>query len=174
MDLKFYPALSQAGQEIALRKMLELCDAEFVPPLSGRTSTTQGGFSGAEGSNVDAYLNGVLEQPGILAMEGEQIAAFLSYRENHCCEHISSDSFPNCYISTVIVHPNFRGQGLLRLFYETILQKYAHCGIYTRTWSTNAAQAHVLCRFGFAELCRIPDHRGPGIDTVYYVCPPKV
>lgn len=173
MELKFYPALSLAGEEDALRKMLELCDREFVPPLSGRTSTTQGGFIAADGTGVDAYLQAMLAQPGILALEEGRVAAFLSYRENYSCDHISADSFPNCYISTVIVHPDFRGKGILRLFYETILQKFSHCGIYTRTWSTNAAQEHVLARFGFAELCRIPDHRGPGIDTVYYAHLPK-
>jgi len=40
--------------------------------------------------------------------------------------------------------------------------------IATRTWSLNSAHIHILEKLGFALVKRLVDHRGPGIDTVYY------
>ena len=40
-----------------------------------------------------------------------------------------------------------------------------------RTWSTNAAQLRLMEKLGFTCVLRLPDDRGPGVDTVYYRLP---
>lgn len=168
MEFTFFSALSQANEETSLRTLLQLCDREFIPPLSGRSSTTQGELPSDATGDVEPYLQGVLEQPGILVRENGHAAAFLSYRENYTCDYISSDTIPNCYISTIIVHPSFRGRGIMGQLYDTMIAAFPSHSLFTRTWSTHTVHDHILRRRGFRELARIPHHRGPGIDTVYY------
>ena len=67
-----------------------------------------------------------------------------------------------------VVAPVARGQGLMKGFYREMIRLFPQCHIYTRTWSTNMAHIKILQGFGFEELKRIPNHRGQGIDTVYY------
>ena len=42
-----------------------------------------------------------------------------------------------------------------------------------RTWSTNAAQMHLMGKLGYVERARLVDDRGEGVDTVYYVHEPN-
>jgi len=55
--------------------------------------------------------------------------------------------------------------GMIRLYPERF--------ICTRTWHTNGAHIHILDTFGFREIARLKDHRGPGLDTVYFARSPK-
>ena len=84
------------------------------------------------------------------------------------CEQIGPETLPNLYASTCVVHPDYRGQGLMGRFYEAMIDSFPHCGIYTRTWAGNASHLRTLDKLGFRLICLLKDHRGPGIDTVYY------
>ena len=150
-----------------LLEILTQNDTAFVPPLSQRTGTTQTAFCGqANPSGVADYLNQMLTQQ-ILAvlMEGKPVG-FVSYIENK-----TDDGFPlpNLYISTLVLQPETRGMGITKKLYHHLFNElYPDRHIYTRTWSTNMAHIKILQGFGFEELKRIPNHRGQGIDTVYY------
>lgn len=54
------------------------------------------------------------------------------------------------------------------LYYETMIDLFPERGLYTRTWHTNYAHLKVLDKLGFSEIARLPNHRGPGMDTVYF------
>lgn len=153
--------------------MMELSDKDFVPPLSQRVSTTQQSLLGSgagDGGSVSAYLDEMIEQPILCAVEEEKLLEFISFKENYVTDGICEEDLPNIYLSTLVLHPDARGKGLTKKLYAHLFNElYADRNIFTRTWSTNVAHIKILSYFEFEELKRIKDHRGAGIDTVYYV-----
>lgn len=170
MELKLYEQVCDPDHLAQLQQLLQQADREFVPPLSARSSTTQQDLGSAESSEegIRAYFETMKTQPMVLALENGRVAGFMAFRFDHVCEYVGPETLPNLYASTSVVHPDFRGQGLMRRFYETMIAAYPQRGIYTRTWAANASHLHVLHKLGFQQLCCLKDHRGPGVDTVYY------
>lgn len=151
-------------------EMLRYSDREFVPPLSARSSTTQADLSG-EGTSADGvvpYFREMLKQQILGAFEDGVLLAFVSFRENYTNENISAIC-PNIYLSTLVMRPEARGKHLTVHMYEHLFYRlYPERNVYTRTWSTNMAHITILGKFGFRELCKLIDDRGPGVDTVYF------
>ena len=90
----------------------------------------------------------------------------MSFKKDHQSEEVTN--LPNLYASTCVVAPRARGQGLMEGFYREMLRLFPQCHIYTRTWHTNFAHLRVLEKLGFSLCARLENHRGPGLDTVYY------
>jgi ribosomal protein S18 acetylase RimI-like enzyme len=169
MIFKELTEIEKAKLHTAFEELLRLCDKEFVPPLSSRASTTQSELRPAqEHRGIEAYCAAMLEQEVLCALDGDKLLGFVSYRKDHTCDEISDDQFPNIYISTLIVSPCARGQGLTKQMYEIIFKKHSDRKIFTRTWSKNHAHIAILKKFGFREHIRKKNDRGDGIDTVYF------
>lgn len=156
-----------------LRKLLILCDSEFVPPLSNRSSTTQKDLSSSnaqssDSAGIDAYLQGLMEQELLCAIDEGKLAGFVSYRYDYACPEICEDTLPNIYVSTLIVSPDHRRKGLTTRMYSYLFDKFSDRRVFTRTWSENLAHIAILAKFGFVEHFRKKNDRGEGIDTVYY------
>ena len=158
--------------EIQTERLWELtclADREFVPPLSFRSGTVQKDLLHlAETGKPVAYFKELLGQKFFFSLaDTGEIIGFMSYRDNYSPD---DDISPGFYVSTVFICPEQRGKGLVKELYRAILGEAQQVGhsVLTRTWSSNDAHIRVLIRFGFAEVKRIPDGRGPGIDTVYY------
>lgn len=165
--------LSQTEQEIYYDQILEMlyeADGEFVPPLSARTSTTQSdlSFESVGSDGILLYFNELQKQRFMVAVEDGHLLGFVSYKENYTNAQIPEIQTPNIYISTLIVKPEARGRRLTQTMYESLFDAYKHCGIYTRTWSTNAAHINILGKFGFEKLSALKNDRGNGIDTIYF------
>lgn len=164
--------LNEQNKKDWQNQLFALCsnsDKEFIPPLSQRNSTTQGDLTGGGGNGIEAYCAEVLRQPILVCVEGKQLLGFVSFKENYIPEHIPNAKLPNIYVSTLILSPESRGRGLTKKLYAHLFaEQFPDRSIYTRTWSTNAAHLKILGDFGFVELLRIANHRGNGIDTVYY------
>ena len=64
-----------------------------------------------------------------------------------------------------------RTVGLLSFRPEYVCEALPGRPIALRTWSTNAAQLRLMEKLGFTCVLRLPDDRGPGVDTVYYRLP---
>jgi len=167
MELK---PVMQLTDENLLRQLYDLVvlgDKEFIPPLSHRASTTQQGLSAETTSHgVDAYFEELKKQCFILALEGERMAGFMSFKMDYVNDRIPQG--PNLYASTSVVHPDFRGQGLMTGFYKAMIAGFPTLPIYTRTWHTNVPHLKVLEKLGFRLLCLLENDRGKGIHTVYY------
>lgn len=154
-----------------LLAMLEYSDGEFVPPLSSRSSTVQKGLTG-DASNAEGvmpYFEEMLKQRILGAFEDGILQAFVSFREDYTNDIILQSQQPNIYLSTLVMRPEARGKRLtVRLYAHLFNELYPRSHIFTRTWSTNMAHITILGKFGFREVCRLPDDRGLGIDTVYF------
>ena len=154
------PVVRDETEKQEVRDLLAACDNDFVPPLSARSSTTQQSWEGAAGGDgVAAYAKTLLEQSVALWKQDGRTVGRPTV----------------CYLSTLCVSPACRGQGLARRIYEAVIA-WAHeqlpgRPIALRTWSTNAAQLRLMEKLGFTCVLRLPDDRGPGVDTVYYRLP---
>ncbi len=167
---KFLSDISKLVYLNQIRELIELCDKEFVPPLSSRSSTTQDDFSPrTDNSGVEDYYKTVSDQSLLVALYNNEIVGFMSYRTKYTCEHIDDSFLPNIYITTIIVKPTFRRHGIARVFYEQILNKYKSYNIFTRTWSTNLHHIRLLHSFNFHEHCYLNNDRGNNIDTIYFI-----
>lgn len=169
MEMRYFEAVYQCPFKGEIRNYLIMADKEFIPPLSSRGSSTQADLSaGSRTDGIKDYFDSMATQPVIVAVEAGRCLGFMAFKPNHTCEQIGPDTFPNLYASTCVVHPDTRGRGLMRGFYETMIGLFPDRNLYTRTWHTNYAHLKVLGKLGFSEIARLPDHRGPGIDTVYF------
>ncbi|MGQ4538200.1 GNAT family N-acetyltransferase [Dermabacteraceae bacterium P7074] len=157
------------NQAERLWEMTCLADKEFVPPLSSRSGTVQKDLAACvKAGKPVAYYEEMLKQKFFFSMtDAGKIVGFMSYRNNYSPD---DEIASGLYVSTVFVCPEYRGQGRVKELYRAVIAeaKYSHRSVLARTWSGNDAHTKVLVRFGFAEIKRIPDGRGDGIDTVYY------
>ena len=153
-----------------LLEILSINDKNFIPPLSQRSSTTQANLLGDENkADILPYFNKMLEQSILAMFIDDKLFGFVSYIANYISDVIGADTHPNIYLSTLALRPETRGMGATKKAYTHLFfDRYPHCNVYTRTWSTNGPHIHILDGFGFGELKRIPNDRGEGIDTVYF------
>ena len=174
MEYIYYPHAGDSGFEEDIQALLTLADKEFIPPLSQRGSSTQSNLSGGQSHDgIRDYYASMASQPVILAVEEGKCLGFMAFKENHTCDQITPAYLPNLYASTCVVHPCTRGKGLMKQFYREMIALAPERWICTRTWHTNAAHLHILDTLGFRCIARLKDHRGPGMDTVYYAREPK-
>ena len=168
MELRYFDSVAVCGYGEAIQELLVMADKEFIPPLSSRGSSTQADLQSTNTVSVGAkaYFEAMCPQPVVVAVEDGVCMGFMAFKRNYTCEYY--EKTPNIYASTCVVHPNARGKGLMRGFYEKIMEVFPDHSVYTRTWHTNISHLKVLDRLGFSLLIRLPDHRGPGMDTVYY------
>lgn len=175
MEMIYSESLNQKQQE-GVWGLLEAYGEDFVPPLSQRHSTCQQGLRGGDGPSDQgprAYFEEMKRQRFLLAVEGEETAGFLTFRYDYVPEILSAqggEGVLGLYITTIIVAAPYRRQGLAREFYRRLMALYPQRRrlISTRTWSGNINHISLLQKLSFSGPVRIPDDRGPGIDTVYY------
>ena len=170
LNIRYLPKLTDPQLISQLRDMLCWADEQFVPPLSARHSSTQADLSPAEAQAgaVDDYLHAMLDQQFLVALDGNKLAGFMSFRLDHPCEYVEGKMCT--YVSTIIVDGQWRGQHLTEHMYDAlfVLPQVRGTIVATRTWSENHAHLTILARQGFDLVKTLPDDRGPGVDTVYY------
>ena len=158
------------AERAAVRALLETADREFVPPLSARTGTTQQILDAVTDAQagISAYFEQLSGQAFVLAHCKDTVCGFLSFIPDYLLTagglHICCD-----YISTVIVKPEFRRHGITSGMYSTLFHALPDHIVATRTWSQNTAHLRILHRLGFRLALTLPNDRGAGIDTVYYI-----
>ena len=151
--------------------MIAACDHEFVPPLSQRHGPTQTDFSGAlqTEDNLPAYYAEMRKNEILAAFEGEELLGFVAFKRDMTNQYLTAETLPNLYVAVLLVKPSARGMGLTSKMYRYLFgELHPNTNLYTRTWSTNAAHAAILRKFGLEIVIRIENDRGEGIDTVYF------
>ena len=171
MELKILTQEEKTQYRGAILALLEESDEDFLPPLSRRRSTKDQTFSGGTvGGGILSYSEAMNRQEILVAMIDGEMAGFVSFYEN-----FEGGEAPSLYVSTLVVAKAARGHGLTSKMYAHLFYTlFPEHNVYTRTWSTNAAHTKILARFGFTEYKRLPNDRGPGIDTVYFARLSKV
>lgn len=164
------PGSLDRGQQVALSDLLDAVADDFVPPLYHRSGTTVSVLDANTARDEKAYFRELLDQDNMLAEVDGTLAAFLSFR-NHFTVPALPEVGESMYVSTIAVRPTMRHRGLAEAMYAAL---FALDGdfpdqVTLRTWSTNTGHIRLITqKLGFTELLRLPDHRGPGIDTVYF------
>lgn len=161
----------------AVRRLVWEADREFVPPLSARTP--EANLSVGAGVDCDpepeVYWDDVQSHALLTAKDavGGAVLGLMTVDLGRPMPPLGLVA--TAYLSTVIVAPQARGRGVARRLYERLFDQTraidAAGQVVTRTWSTNASHRPLLDRLGFEVALRIPDDRGPGIDTLYFVKP---
>lgn len=153
-----------------VRRLLESCGDEFVPPLSTRTSTHQSDLRGIgeQGIQPGGYFSELEQQPFVLALSEGRVVAFLSYIVDYPVER-GGERLLTTYVTTICADPEYRHRGIASALYRFLERRTSPGYLSVRTWSTNATQMALLRSLGYQELVRIHDDRGRGIDTVYYL-----
>ena len=170
MQLQYFKTVESSGWGEDVYRLLVMADREFIPPLSSRGSSTQSDLSHAAAveSGARDYYGSMASQPVILALEDGRCLGFMAFKIDYTCDQIGADTLPNLYASTCVVHPDARGRKLMEGFYREMIRLFPEADLFTRTWHTNAPHLRVLEKLGFREIVRLKDHRGPGMDTVYF------
>ncbi len=151
--------------------MIAACDHEFVPPLSSRHGPTQTDFSGAlqTENNLPAYFEDMRKNEILAAFEGDELLGFVAFKRDMTNQYLTAETLPNLYVAVLLVKPSARGQHLTSKMYQYLFNElHPNTNLYTRTWSTNAAHAAILRKFGLEIVIRLENDRGAGIDTVYF------
>ena len=153
-----------------VKALLFAADKEFVPPLSSRSGTTQTELEEAPAreSGPEQYFRIMSAQAFVIAEKGGRVQGFMSYIPDRALE-LGGRTLICDYVSTIVVDPEQRGKGLTGQMYRKLIKARPGKCIATRTWSENHVHLHLLQMLGFKLALTIPDDRGSGVDTVYYV-----
>ena len=151
--------------------VLERVDREFVPPLSARTDTmgqelTKESIWGGPIS----YYETLMKQYVLLARAESRTVGLMSFVP-HWTEPLLDEWSPSTYVSTTGTLASFRHRGVasaLNDAVETLPADLESNWITRTTWSSNVAYIRLLKGRGFHLVRTLPDHRGPGIDTLYW------
>jgi len=176
VKIEFYESLTDEQLLAEIWEILCECDHDFVPHLSARESSYQSSFQDEESKNVlpQTYYEVMIKQHFLMAIDEQtrKLAGFMTFKSNYDCEELKHAS-PSNYITTICIKKDYRNKGITRQFYQMIESDLIPENVRmpylsTRTWSLNLSHLHLLDSFGFTLAMRLPNHRGPGIDTVYY------
>ena len=138
-----------------IRDFMELVDPEFVPPLSQRPGGINGRISGTLSGEKSNF---------ILAITGDELVGAVGYEKDR-------DSTGEVYMSFIAVHPEHRKKKIARTLDGALVSKSASEGysrINVTTWSTNPGNCELYRRLGYGISKVLKNHRGPGIDTIYF------
>ena len=172
IEIKFYDNI-ESQYEPEIWKILCECDNEFVPPLSSRETSYQSKLDNCVTTDVKpiSYYQIMIKQLFLIAFDDEKIVGFMTFRSNYASSELSLFS-PSNYISTICVTHSYRNKGITNNFYRfieaSLPSEYMMPFISTRTWSTNSNHIHLLQKYDYTLATNLKNHRGPGIDTLYY------
>jgi len=138
---------------------MELVDNEFVPPLSLQPGGIYERVSGTL-AKVDSNF--------IIGESNGRVVGAMGYRKNwNGIEEVLGEA----YISFIAVHPGYRGQNIARLLDRALAKKL--CPVWVThvnvtTWSTNPGAYRMYQQLGYVVSKTLKNHRGPGVDTIYF------
>jgi ribosomal protein S18 acetylase RimI-like enzyme len=174
IQMEFYECIEEQNKLEDIWEILCECDKEFIPALSSRESSYQSNLQVEDNLDVlpHLYYEEIIKQHFILAVDDEKVIGFMTFKSNYRCQELK-DFTPSNYITTICVKKEYRNKGITGVFYKIIQSAQMPTEvrmpyISTRTWSLNHAHIHILESIGFEESERLMNHRGDGVDTIYF------
>ena len=146
--------------------ILNMCDNDFVPPLSFRGSFKDNYFyTSNKRKTVYNYYQSLINSNAIYVIACDKL-------DNKIIGlSVLQDDENNLYLSTICVQLKYRNQGVCKKLLSAIID-YAYSNkytnIHTRTWSTNIIQKIILENMGFEFVNTEKEFRRKGIYSVYY------
>lgn len=146
--------------------ILNMCDNDFIPPLSLRGSFKDNYFDTSnKRKTVYNYYQSLINSNAIYVIacdkSNNKIIGLLVLQDNE----------NSLYLSTICVQLKYRNQGLCKKLLSEVID-YAHTNkytnIHTRTWSTNIIQKIILKNMGFEFVNTKKELRTKGVYSVYY------
>lgn len=125
-------------------RLLELCDNDFTPPLSARNP---GGLKAYYKKLKSYRLGRAYNSKG-------KLIGLITWK----------DRKTSAYLKVVMVHPDYRGQGIGRMLYDLCERQSKAKRINVKTWAGNRVQMELLPKRGYREVKRDNDAR----TTVYW------
>ena len=82
MKIKYFERVTKEAYLADIMELLSLCDQEFIPPLSARSSTIQSnlGPQGGKREGPVAYFENIQHQPAFLAVDDGRVVGFMSLK----------------------------------------------------------------------------------------------
>lgn len=173
-----------SNEALSIKKIMEACDNDFIPPMSYRNSPTADiKDQSLHDKDIIPYWEQILMQNNIVAFIDNEMVAFLSFRHDYIKDKfqpVVQNEIIN-YISTICVLKKYRGHHITSHFYEMLENNndipadVASDCIATRTWNENIAHINLLQKRGYTlthTTFNDRDYDGIMYDTVYYCkCP---
>ena len=172
VSIRFVDASVRARERPAIRRLLADADDSFVPPLTGteRTAVSRSADEGTA-TDLEGYVDRCVSRPMVGAFDDGDLVGFGSFEEISSADALEGYT-PTHHVELLIVDERVRDRGIGTRLYRSLLDdlppSVAQPHVSTKTWSTNHAHIAILERLAFSCVERIPDDRGPGVDTVYY------
>lgn len=172
VSIRLADASVRDRERSAIQRLLADADESFVPPLTGteRTAVSRSADEGGA-TDIEGYVDRCVSRPMIGAFDDGDLVGFGSFEEIESADALEGYT-PTNHVEILIVDERYRDRGIGTRLYRSLLDdlppSVARPHVSTKTWSTNRAHVAILERLGFACVERIPDDRGPGVDTVYY------
>jgi ribosomal protein S18 acetylase RimI-like enzyme len=169
INLRYYSPEEAANYSVYIWDLLCEYDNDFVPPLSSRNNSHQSDLEGTDSNTLPhAYFK---ELHFILVFEHYKIIGFTSFRNGYACNELLAVG-PSNYATTTCISKSHRNRGIAQKLYryleESIPLNLKLPYVTRRTWSTNTNQIYLFEKLGYELLVKLDNHRGSGIDTVYY------
>lgn len=175
LDIELFtpgPALNDLKEDIW--RLLQAVDAEFFPALSARPRGHTPDFSRprAQAGPLE-YCEETLRENVLIARHHGSVVGLLAFEPSRQLAELPQYG-PCVYLTTTAVLPSFRREGVasaLNAAFAELVPAFGSPFVVWRTWSTNEALLRIAHRSGFEEVLRQKDHRGPGVDTIYFAKP---
>lgn len=163
-------SFTDSTHSLKVREILERYAHEFVPPLFSRQSSVQTSFLDNDMQNrgIADYFTVMSSQHLLVAEFKETVIGFLSYRNDDFPKPLAGHA-PLSYVTTIIIETAHRSRGVCTKLYSLLEKVECNRAIATRTWSENNEHISIIDRLGFGSISKIPNDRGKGIDTIYFL-----
>jgi hypothetical protein len=164
------PSVDLPSRAQDLWRILTTVDHEFVPPLSARTKDALKMDGRPEPGGPVAVFDLAMTEYVFFASVDGVFAGFISFRPMDRLPMLP-DFAPCTYVTCLATFPAFRSDILttaLNDAVESLPAALVSPWITRRTWSTDDQNIELMLARGYREVLRLPNHRGPDIDTVYF------
>jgi ribosomal protein S18 acetylase RimI-like enzyme len=153
-----------------IKELTKECDEDFYPKLSYRGESLKSMDAVSETDlGIDPYYNKMIKTNRIVAAcdPSGHIVGYMAYKEGFDIDDGLVERPSVNYVTTICVGKKYRKNGICRRLYEFVIENSKN-DVLVRTWSENTSHIKVIEKIGFTQGPIFINHRGEGVDTLYF------